>query len=72
MEPCSGCGGMSESHPWVGVTRDQESGQFAAFPVCGECHKNPEHRKVVLKMHFFSKDAAKVAVARAGSPNIGG
>jgi len=72
LEPCIGCGAMSVSHPFVGVTRDKESGEMAAFPVCAACWKDPAHRKTVLKMHFFPREKAKVAVAMAGSNAIGG
>lgn len=57
-------------HPFVGVGKD-EDGEFASFPVCTECWRNPENRKCVLKMHFFPRTQAETAVARAGSENLG-
>lgn len=71
MEPCSGCGVMSENHPFVGVTRDAESEEMAAFPVCGACQRHTEHRKVRLKMHFFPREMKDIAVARAGKGDVG-
>ena len=71
-EMCTGCGLVSsEPLPFVGVTRDASSGQMTAFPVCYDCWKTPEHRRTKLKMHFFSRAQEEMAVARAGSDNIG-
>lgn len=64
-EICSGCGAADDEHPIVGVTRDEEDGKMAAFPVCKECHVNPAHRKTVLKMHFFPRAQAPIAVDAA-------
>jgi hypothetical protein len=63
---------MSSEHPIVGVTKDLETGEWEAFPVCSPCHQDPQHRKVKLKMHFFPREMKKIAVARAGSLDIGG
>lgn len=71
MEPCSGCGEMADDHPMVGVTRDKESGEMAAFPVCESCHRDPAHRQITLKMHFFPRAQRDIAVARAGKGDIG-
>lgn len=65
MEPCSGCGAMAENHPIVGVTRDQETGRMAPFPVCFLCWRDPAHRTHVLKMHFFQPHMAAQAVEDA-------
>ena len=70
FEPCAGCGEMSNSHPMIGITKD-EGGEMAAFPVCGLCWKNPSHRKARLKMHFFDATQAKLALDYAGSEHIG-
>jgi len=55
---------MAPSHPWVGVTRD-EDGLMAAFPICQKCWQDPSHRQRVLKMHFFPKQQAPEAVTAA-------
>jgi hypothetical protein len=70
-DECAGCGARSASHPMVGVTHDRESGRSTAFPVCEQCWRDPRHRLVPLKMHFFEASQAAVAVARAGSSNLG-
>ena len=73
VEVCVGCGEAQKEvpsefpkrrFPWVGVTRD-EDGKMAAFPICDACHKDPAHRKYLLKMHFFSAGHADVAVDSA-------
>jgi hypothetical protein len=56
----------------VGVALDVETGAWAAFPVCDACWREPSHRVVPLKMHFFQAGQAAEAVARAGSSDIGG
>ncbi|UCD56781.1 MAG: hypothetical protein JSV16_13290, partial [Candidatus Hydrogenedentota bacterium] len=71
MEPCSGCGAMAKTHPIVGIKFDEETKEMAAFPVCAACHRDPAHRKVKLKMHFFPKQMEKMALERAGSRDIG-
>jgi hypothetical protein len=65
MEMCSGCGAMAPKHPVVGITRDQETGKMAAFPVCGLCHRDPAHREHQLKMHFFDRTMESQAVKDA-------
>lgn len=65
VEPCSGCGAMSERHPIVGVARDQETGQMTAYPICHRCWVDPSHRTVTLKMHFFDASQATGAVSAA-------
>lgn len=62
---------MSAKHPMIGVAFDQKGGQAAAFPVCDSCWRDPAHRLVVLKMHFFPADRAREAVAAAGASKIG-
>jgi hypothetical protein len=49
-----------------------DDGVFASFPVCKKCHENPMHRARTLKMHFFERKMAKLAVAMAGSDTIVG
>lgn len=74
VEPCAGCGVMDEEdhpHPMVGIGKD-EDGNFAAFGVCLQCHREPAKRKFPLKMHFFNRDQRVRALAAAGSDNIGG
>lgn len=71
LEPCAGCGAVAYGHPIVGVTKDQETGQWEAFPVCDLCWRDPSHRVHPLKMHFFPASQAKEAVAKAGSSTIG-
>jgi len=71
MEPCTGCGAIAPQHPIVGVARDRETGEMSAFPVCEPCWRDPAHRKAPLKMHFFPRDQERIAVASAGSPNLG-
>lgn len=82
MERCSGCGVMAmnhpfvgitrvaNDHPFVGVTREMESGEMAAFPICGLCQRDPTHRKAGLKMHFFPREMKDIAVARAGKGDL--
>lgn len=72
MEVCTGCGAVAQAHPMVGVCRDAESGRMASFPVCERCWRDPTHRMAPLKMHFFPRFLAEVAVAAAGSSSIGG
>ena len=56
---------MAESHPFVGVARDEESGLMTAYPICYDCWSDPSHRQVTLKMHFFDKRFADQAVTAA-------
>ena len=67
---CSGCGAIGE-HPWVGIGKDEESGTWAAFPVCDRCFRDPAHRQRVLKYHFAPKAQAAIALAHAGSATLG-
>jgi len=62
---CSGCGTVAESHPYVGVARDDETGLMTAYPICLECWQDPSHRQRTLKMHFFDKRLADQAVVAA-------
>lgn len=48
-----------------------KDGVFRSRPVCDNCHCDPEHRKRVLKMHFFPADA-KGVVEAAGGSNLSG
>jgi hypothetical protein len=63
-ELCSGCGALAPAHPIVGVTRD-EDGRMASFPICHACWMDPSHRQHPLKMHFFDRSQASVAVDAA-------
>lgn len=73
IEVCiGGCGATSKRFPVVGVTEDKETGEFAAFPVCEDCWRDPSHRETKLAMHFFPREQEDVAVAMAGSDSIGG
>ena len=72
MEACSGCGEPAQRHPIIGVGWDKEQERFAGYPVCSACWRDPEHRKVKLKMHFFDRSQEATAVTMAGSSNLGG
>jgi hypothetical protein len=65
LEPCAGCGAMSEAHPMVGVARDRETGEMTPYPVCHQCWMDPSHRDHTLKMHFFPASQAATAVSAA-------
>lgn len=62
---CSGCGAVAPSHPFVGVARDEESGQMTSYPICHMCWSDPSHRQHTLKMHFFPAHEAAGAVEAA-------
>lgn len=62
---CSGCGTVASSHPFVGVARDEETGQMTAYPICQQCWANPAHRQRPLKMHFHEAGNADAAVDAA-------
>jgi len=62
---CSGCGAVAPSHPYVGVTRDQETSLMTAYPICYECWADPSHRQTKLKMHFHEAHNAPTAVQAA-------
>jgi hypothetical protein len=62
---CSGCGAVAESHPYVGVTRDQETQAMTAYPICHLCWADPSHRQHPLKMHFYEARLAPEAVDAA-------
>jgi hypothetical protein len=66
-ECCSGCGAIALIHPWVGVTRDVETGAMTAFPICEPCYLDPAHRERPLKMHFFPRGEAALAVSAAAA-----
>jgi len=71
MEVCSGCGEQAPRHPIIGVGWDKKAERFAGYPVCAACWRDPEHRKVKLKMHFFDRSQEAQAVQMAGSSNLG-
>ena len=62
---CSGCGAVAESHPFVGVCRDEETNLMTAYPICQACWADPSHRLVPLKMHFHNAHDAVEAVTAA-------
>lgn len=64
MEICVGCGAEAQLHPWVGVGKT-EDGDWAAWPLCTACHQEPGHRTRPLKMHFFDRGSAKLALLAA-------
>jgi hypothetical protein len=64
-ELCSGCGAVAPQHPWAGITRDEETGLMAEFPVCHACYIDPAHRQHPLKVHFFDRHTAPQAVQDA-------
>ena len=66
---CSGCGAVAESHPYVGVARDEETGLMTAYPICHLCWADPSHRQRPMKMHFFDAHQAPEAV-QAAEENI--
>jgi hypothetical protein len=65
LSMCSGCGNVADSHPYVGIMRDQETELMTAYPICQECWANPAHRQRTLKMHFFDRAHAQEAVVAA-------
>jgi hypothetical protein len=82
MERCAGCDDEGQM-PIVGIAlandalKDFEISKasdrgFVAFGVCAACHRDPEHRKRPLKMHFFERGVMKHALRNAGSNVIGG
>lgn len=72
-EKCKGCDAEAQSHPYVGIGKENESDRgFKSFPVCWRCHADPSNRKRILKLHFFSKRQAEAALSSAGSSNLGG
>lgn len=62
---CQGCGTVAPSHPYVGVTRDQETNLMTAYPICHLCWADPSHRQSRLKMHFHEAHRAPQAVEAA-------
>ena len=64
-EPCSGCGTIAESHPFVGVARDEETNLMTSYPICHLCWADPSHRTHTLKMHFFDRRLADMPVTAA-------
>jgi hypothetical protein len=68
METCFGCGAQSERHPVAGIGRadmDNDSGALVSYPICAECHANPEHRKRNLKCHFHQRSQETLGLAAA-------
>lgn len=57
-------------HPMVAIVRSGEA--WEAKPVCRECWIDPEHRKKLIKGHFFERAAAQRALDMAGSDTIQG
>lgn len=71
-DACLGCGAMDAAHPMVAVVWDQETRRFAALPVCDACHRDPAHRRTLIKGTFFGRGEAAVAVRKAGGSHIHG
>lgn len=67
-EPCAGCGDVAD-HPVIGVTRDKVTQQMTGYPICLACWRDPTHRKVPLKMHFFDQ-RVKLQAVQAAERNI--
>lgn len=65
-ESCLGCDGTAPEHPYVGVTFVGDVP--VAYPVCAACHQTPPRP---LDVHFFPREMREVALARAGSTNLG-
>ena len=53
------------------VFESMDNPDWKGMAVCRECHEHPEHRQVPIKAHFFERAAARYAVMRAGSDDIG-
>lgn len=71
-EACIGCGARALQHPMVAVSFEEATDRFRAFPVCKACWTSPSHRAFPIKGHFFPRAQEQLAVARAGSSEIGG
>ena len=69
---CAWCGAKAGRHPYVGITQSEDKAGWVALDICLECWKEPSHRKVQIKAHFFPVEQKDQALARAGSSNIGG
>lgn len=67
---CFGCGAMASVHPWVAIVKDGDD--WLSVPVCMECHREPPHRRRLIKGHFFQESQSATALARAGSSDIQG
>lgn len=85
METCIGCGAEQEQFGIIAVVNENDTHGVApvvesldnpgwkGMGVCDACHRDPAHRAVPIKAHFFERAAAKAAVVMAGSSsNIGG
>lgn len=68
-EVCEGCGATAPHHPIVGIT--SKGGVFVSVPVCIACWRDPAHRTTPIKAHFFRREDADRALARAGSADLG-
>jgi len=64
-EKCLGCGAPAPKHPYVAVTRKDNSEPWRAFPTCFTCWKDPAHRTKPIKAHFFARGQETVAIAAA-------
>jgi hypothetical protein len=66
MDTCCGCGAsLAAPSQYVAVIKEGDT--FVNKPVCDPCHRDPAHRTVALKAHFFPRHAAKAATSAAGS-----
>lgn len=53
----------------------EDGEQYVGVPVCGACHRDPQHRSAhPLKVHFFERkgNSAKFGIMTAGSFGIQG
>lgn len=66
MDTCCGCGAsLTAPSQYVAVIKEDDT--FVNKPVCDACHRDPAHRTVTLKAHFFPRHAATAATSAAGS-----
>jgi hypothetical protein len=89
QESCVGCSQKADEHPFVGIGNQDIVGRgmqpvksipkevnknFRAFPVCEKCWADTSHRKKTLKMTFFTREDAMVALVLAdhSSSSVGG
>lgn len=83
-DTCIGCGRASDKQGFQIIavinkadtpalpTDPPNAGSFVHRPVCDNCHRDPAHRKTLIKGHFFETAYALRAVAMAGSTEIKG
>lgn len=81
---CIGCGAQTKEPAAFAIMADQDlkalkatpdlrgRGSFHAAAVCGDCFRDPAHRKRKLKAHYALPADVRRMVGAAGSANIGG